>query len=173
GRYNIYNALTAIAVARVFGISYRDIIERLSSFCFPKSRLQLIKLGDVRFIDDTYNANPVSLREALMALERFNVLGRRILILADMLELGRYEKRFHSQAGKNIARVCDVLICVGRLSKLTADSALKYGLDSKSVFVCKTTQEAKDILFNRIDPQPEDIVLAKGSRLMKMEEILR
>ena len=68
GYYNIYNALAAIVVARVFGMEYKDISSCLSTFNFPQGRLNLIKLNNVRFIDDTYNSNPLSLRQALDVL---------------------------------------------------------------------------------------------------------
>jgi len=173
GYSNIYNALVAIGVSRVFGVGYKEIIRRLSEFSFPKSRLNLIKLSDIRFIDDTYNSNPLSLRQALEALRSLNIIGRKIFIMGDMLELGRKEMAFHLKAGREIAQACDVFVAVGKLSKLAASSAESFGLGLRNIFTCKSSQEARDILFNQISPEKNDIVLVKGSRGMKMEEIFK
>ncbi|MEI6632047.1 MAG: UDP-N-acetylmuramoyl-tripeptide--D-alanyl-D-alanine ligase, partial [bacterium] len=120
GCYNIYNALAAIALGRIFGMGYTEISFRLSAFEFPQGRLKLVKFKKISFIDDTYNANPVSLRQALEALSGFKVKGRKILVMADMLELGRQARSLHRQAGQELAKVCDIFIAVGDLAKLTA-----------------------------------------------------
>ena len=173
GYYNIYNALAAIAVARIFGMEYKDIALRLANFVFPDSRLKFIKLNSIKFIDDTYNSNPLSLRQALNTLDNCVIGGRKIVVMGDMLELGSCEKIFHYQAGKEIARYCDVFIAVGRLSKLAAMAAQNSGFDSKDIFTCQTPVQARDILFDRISPNKDDLVLVKGSRLMKMEEVFK
>lgn len=172
GYYNIYNALAAIAVARIFGMGYKDISYRLANFDFPKARLAFTELNNIRFIDDTYNSNPVSLKEALNVLEELKTKGRKILVMGDMLELGSHGKLFHCQIGRNILGVCDVFVSVGELSKLAADVAKASGFDNKNIFTCRTSHQARDILFKRISLKKDDIVLVKGSRLMRMEEIL-
>ena len=60
GQYNIYNALCAVVCGRIFGLEYNEIAKCLSGFVFPKSRLNLLEIDRVRFIDDTYNSNPYS-----------------------------------------------------------------------------------------------------------------
>lgn len=171
GYYNIYNALLAIAVARIFGIGYKSIASRLSAFDFPQSRLKLITLNKIRFIDDTYNSNPVSLKQALDTLDNLKAGGRKIFVMGDMLELGDNKKLFHLQAGQQIAKICDTLITVGELSKLAAIAAKDAGFDTKRIFTCASCDEARSVLFNKVFPRQDDIVLVKGSRLMKMEEI--
>ncbi len=171
GHYNIYNALAAIAVARLFGMEYKDIALRLADFIFPQSRLEFKKVNDIKFIDDTYNSNPFSLRQALNTLANFKIAGRKIFVMGDMLELGNSEKMFHYQAGKKIAKYCDLFITVGKLSRLAATAAKNSGFDSKDIFSCETITQARDILFNRISLNKGDLVLIKGSRLMRMEEI--
>jgi UDP-N-acetylmuramoyl-tripeptide--D-alanyl-D-alanine ligase len=173
GHFNIYNALVAITVARILGMKYPDIIGALSDFNFPQNRLKLIKLKEVKFIDDTYNSNPLSLKQALEVLNNFRTKGRKIFVMGDMLELGRDKELFHRDIAKDIVRICDILITVGRLSRFTADVTRSYGLDIKNIFTCASSLEARDILFNRIFPNPDDVVLVKGSRLLKMEEILK
>lgn len=173
GWYNVYNALIAIAVARLFGLSYKDIALRLENFSFPQGRLNFITLNEVRFIDDTYNSNPLSLKEALEVLANFKVRGRKIFVMGDMLELGTQQEMFHCALGRKIAQICDVFISVGNLSKLAAESARERGLERENIFTCDTPYQARDILFNKISPTRDDIVLVKGSRAMRMEEVLK
>ena len=173
GYYNIYNALAAIAVARIFGIAYKDIILRLNTFDFPQSRLKFRELNSVKFIDDTYNSNPLSLRQALNVLANFRTTGRKIFVMGDMLELGSYKKSFHYQAGQEAAGCCDVFIAVGNLSKLAAKAVRASRFDTKNIFTCQTITEARKILFNKLSLKKGDLVLVKGSRLMKMEEIFK
>ncbi len=173
GYYNVYNALASIAVARIFGMGYPDISRALANFKFPQSRLSLLELNKVRFIDDTYNANPVSLKEALDVLGSFNVKGRKIFIMGDMFELGSRRESFHRQAGQRASSVCDTFITVGELSRLAAEAAKISGFDIKNIFTCDTSAQARDILFNKVLPKEDDVVLVKGSRLMKMEEVFK
>ncbi|MBL7151560.1 MAG: UDP-N-acetylmuramoyl-tripeptide--D-alanyl-D-alanine ligase [Candidatus Omnitrophica bacterium] len=173
GYYNIYNALAAIAIARLFGIEYSDSARRLSDFSFPDSRLKFRKLNNINFIDDTYNSNPLSLEHALDALNKFKVKGRKILVMGDMLELGKSERTFHLQAGRKAAGICDCFLTVGKLSRLAAQAAGINGFDKARIFSCRDSLEARDILFKEIAPGPEDIVLIKGSRSMKMEQIFK
>ncbi len=171
GYHNIYNTLAAIAVARIFGIGYKDIAVTLDNFRFLKGRLKVIKLKGIRFIDDTYNANPFSLRQALNVLDNLKTKGRKIFVMGDMLELGKQGKSFHCQAGRDAARVCDLLITVGNLSRFAAQAALVSGLAGENIFSCDSSKEAREILWQGVCLQKEDTVLAKGSRAMQMEEV--
>lgn len=173
GYFNIYNALAALTVARLFGMGYREISSRLSTFNFPQNRLELLELNSIKFINDTYNSNPVSLKQAVEALDNFRIKGRKIFIMGDMLELGNSKELFHRQAGRQVSGVCDVFITVGELSKFAAEAARISGFDTKNIFTCASNLQAQDILFKKVSPGPDDIVLIKGSRAMQMEEILR
>lgn len=171
GGHNIYNALVAIAVARLLGMGYREIARRLSNFKFPHSRLNLIELNRIKFINDTYNSNPVSLASALEVLRNFRPKGRKVLVMGDMLELGPQSEDFHRQAGRNAALVCDVLVAVGKFSRFAAEEAKALGFDNKKIYLCDSNLEARKILFEKVAPSVDDIVLVKGSRSMKLEEI--
>ncbi|OGX16970.1 MAG: hypothetical protein A3K83_05300 [Omnitrophica WOR_2 bacterium RBG_13_44_8b] len=172
GLYNVYNALAAITVARILGMEYADIIERLCAFTLLQDRLSFVKLNNVQFINDTYNSNPSSLKQALDVLEELKTGGRKIFVMGDMLELGNCDELFHRLAGERAASACDVFITVGPLTKFAADTAKRRGFDTRNIFTCETNREAKDVLFGKISLRPDDIVLVKGSRSMKMEEIL-
>jgi UDP-N-acetylmuramoyl-tripeptide--D-alanyl-D-alanine ligase len=173
GYYNIENALAAIAVARILGIGYRDIALRLATFNFPQARLNLIKINKIRFIDDTYNSNPLSLKHALDTMSCLEIRGRKIFVMGDMLELGDRQELFHRQAGRQVAKTCDVFIAVGKLSRIAAQAASESGFDTRNMFICDSTRQARKILFKQILPGPDDVVLVKGSRLVKMEEVFK
>lgn len=173
GSFNIYNALAAIGVARLFGLSYPAIKRQLGKFKFPAGRLGITKLRQTTFIDDSYNANPASLKEAVKVLKDSPCRGRKIIVLGDMLELGKRAGHFHYQAGKQICKICDIIISVGNLSKLAAQAAQRQARAGLKIFNCASSQEARQILFDQVGLQAKDIVLLKGSRRMKLEEIIR
>lgn len=170
GYYNIYNSLFAVAVARIFGLTYRDISCGLTGFSLPKSRLNFIEIGGIKFIDDTYNSNPLSLKQALGVLENFPVKGKKIFVMGDMLELGELSRSLHAQAVREGLRVFDTLITVGELSKACSD---KNSRAKNKIFNCQTASEAREILFGKVGVGSDDIVLVKGSRRMKMEEVFK
>ena len=172
GDYNIYNALAAIGTARILGLSYPDIRARLAAFKFPKGRLNLLERNGLRFIDDTYNSNPLSLNAALSALGAARCPGRKILVMGDMLELGRQKELLHRQIAWSITNICDLLVTVGDLARITAEAARKNGLAAKQVFCCANSSQARDLLLKKISPDADDLILVKGSRSMKMEEVL-
>lgn len=168
GYYNIHNSLLAIAVARILGVGHRKIASALSSFKPPKGRLNFLKIKGIRFIDDTYNSNPLSLKQALGLLERIRVKGRKIVVIGDMLELGAASKRLHIRAIEDAAKVCDNLVVVGRISGLSLKEAHPL---KNNVISCKDSLQARKVLLKKIIVEPGDIVLVKGSRMMKMEEV--
>lgn len=172
GYQNIYNALIAITVGRLFGMENREIALRLSSFDFPQHRLNLKRLNRVYFIDDTYNSNPFSLKQALDALANFGNKGRKIFVMGDMLELGEKTEYFHYQAGRQAGRICDAFIGVGKFSRLAGCAAAASGLDSANIFNCLSSRQARDILFKQISPDENDVILVKGSRAMRMEDVI-
>jgi UDP-N-acetylmuramoyl-tripeptide--D-alanyl-D-alanine ligase len=173
GYQNIYNALSAIAIGQLFGLEYKDVVSGLNNFNFPQSRLNMVKLKGLRFIDDTYNSNPNALKQALEVLDNFKVKGKKIFVMGDMLELGKDKELFHFQAGRLAAGICDIFITVGKLSKCAAQAAKKSGMNSQNIFICDACQKAREILFSKISLNQDDLVLVKGSRLMKMEEVLK
>ncbi len=173
GYYNTYNALGAISAGRILGLSYPEISCRLDVFKFPEGRLNLVEFKGLRFIDDTYNSNPFSLKAALTAMDAARCKGNKILIMGDMLELGRQKELLHKQIARSITNTCDLLVAVGGLARLTAQSAQKSGFKNKNIFCCDSAEEARGLLFNKISPTARDIILVKGSRSMKMEEIFK
>ncbi|MDD5115512.1 MAG: UDP-N-acetylmuramoyl-tripeptide--D-alanyl-D-alanine ligase [Candidatus Omnitrophica bacterium] len=173
GTHNVYNALAAIATARILGFGLKDISRRLASFDFPRGRLKLVEIKGVRFIDDTYNSNPLSLGSALNALGALKCKGRKILVMGDMLELGGKKELLHRRFAGSITDICDALIAVGELSALTAASARRAGFDGGKIFCCSSSCQARELLLNKVAPGNKDVILVKGSRSMKMEEVFK
>ncbi|MDD5665314.1 MAG: UDP-N-acetylmuramoyl-tripeptide--D-alanyl-D-alanine ligase [Candidatus Omnitrophica bacterium] len=168
GYYNIYNSLAAIAVGRIFGISYQKIASALSVFKLPSGRLNIIKKKGISFIDDTYNSNPLSLGQALDLLKEMRPKGRRIAVIGDMLELGKNSRIFHTESISQAAEFCDNIITVGSLSSLGLKD---ISLGREKIISCRNSSSARGILFKKIKVNSSDIVLVKGSRRMKMEEV--
>ncbi|MDD5044704.1 MAG: UDP-N-acetylmuramoyl-tripeptide--D-alanyl-D-alanine ligase [Candidatus Omnitrophica bacterium] len=173
GLHNVYNALAAIGVARLFGLEYRDMAKRLNNFSFPEGRLKFIRMDKINFIDDTYNSNPLSLDWALSALKNMEIKGRKIFIMGDMLELGAGASALHRQAAEKIGPVCDYFISVGKLARLSAEVLREKKRAADRVFSCSSPGEARDVLLNKIIPGRHDIVLVKGSRGLTMEKVFR
>jgi UDP-N-acetylmuramoyl-tripeptide--D-alanyl-D-alanine ligase len=167
GKHNIYDALAAAAAACALGIRQEHIKKGLENFKLSSKRLNIIRLNNIRIIDDTYNANPDSMSASLAALK--NYPPRRIAVLGDMLELGRSSRRSHEDIGKLAAELkIEKLISVGKLAKDISKGAKLSGL--KNVHAARSNAEAVKILKRSI--RPNDTILIKGSRGMKMESIV-
>ncbi len=170
GYYNIYNSLMALAVGRIMGVDYPDIIQGISGFKLLRGRLNHITVNNLTFIDDTYNSNPLSLKEALSHLHGLNVKGRKIAVIGDMLELGNDKVKYHVQALKSALAVCDEVIAVGKISGLAVKSLKPRGAH---LIKCSDAAKARKILLKDLKLLKGDLVLVKGSRGMKMEEVFK
>ena len=171
GRHNIYNSLAAISVGTIFGIGLDSIKVLLESYQQTSMRMQRLVIDDVTIINDTYNSNPVSMRVAVDLLKNLKSDGIKILVAGDMLELGEQSDELHRETGKYIgtSKAIDILVTVGDRAVRIAESALETGMNNKIV-VCKTNSEAVDYLRKNLNKG--DLVLIKGSRGMKMEQIV-
>ena len=171
-KVNVYNALAAYALARIFGIDASDIMYKFSRFEFPKSRFQLKRINGFKVIDDAYNANPASFYNAIDAFNNLRARGRKIAVIGDMLELGKKSSQLHKQIGRVLGEsAVDMLIGVGRLSHIACDAARTGGLNSKVIYKCRTTDEARGIISGLL--KKGDLILLKGSRAMRLEEIFK
>lgn len=171
GKHNIYNALAAASVGILFNIPLDGIRDGLELYEGASKRMQELTLDGVRIIDDTYNSNPVSLKMALDFLSQLECDGKRIAVIGDMLELGQQSDELHREAGSFIAsRRISTLVTVGDKASRIAEGALGDGFPSNTVFICRSNSEAAERLRKLMSSG--DIVLIKGSRGMKMEEIV-
>ena len=165
---NIYNALAAVACARLWGISFEAAAKALSQYRFLNQRQSVQRLGDCWCIDDSYNANPVSMRSAVGTLEAFPVKGKRVLVCGDMLELGRSSKALHQKMGEFIARTnIDSVLAYGPMSFWLAEQVRRK---NKTVFVAHflALPALHRQLLRRLTRG--DVVLIKASRGMHLEE---
>ena len=168
GSHNVYNALAAIAVGRVLGLTEHQLQKGLSEYRGMPMRQELIHLGEYTFINDAYNANPASMSEALKSLALLTK-GRKIAVLGGMLDLGDWTVREHEKIGAEAAELgLDALITMGSPASYIADAARKNGLGA--VYTAQDHAGAADCLRQII--QPGDTVLLKGSRGFAMEKIL-
>jgi len=171
GKFNMYNALAGIACGLIFGLSVEDIKESLDKFNFPDKRLSKINCRKFSIIDDTYNSNPLSLKNAIESLVGLEIRGRRILVMGDMLELGEESVNLHRQIGDFVAeKPIDIFVTFGKLSKSAAQAAKTKSAGRQSVFTFDSKPELIDFLKGEI--KPGDVVLIKGSRRLRMEEIV-
>ncbi|MCB9757607.1 MAG: UDP-N-acetylmuramoyl-tripeptide--D-alanyl-D-alanine ligase [Candidatus Omnitrophica bacterium] len=167
---NVYNALAAINCARLFKVGYTDIKKVLKTFTLKSGRQTMIKVGGIRLMNDSYNANPVSFRSALEGLAQYKTLGRKILICGDMLELGTQAKRLHAEIGQRAAKVgVSVILSFGKLSRWISSAAKKTNPEIETLHSDQIAEIQTQISKHL---RPFDIVLIKGSRGMKMERFV-
>lgn len=165
GQHNVANALAAAACALAAGVSLADVAAGLGIFSGEKGRMQILNGPQgSRVVDDTYNANPSSVRAAIDYLS--GRPGTRILVLGDLGELGEAAPSVHREIGRYAAQKnISALLSHGPLSAL---SSAEFGADGIN-FSDKTA--LADALLTRLDAQT--IALVKGSRSARMEEIVQ
>ena len=169
GIHMVQNAILAVAAGRAFGLSLEDCAAGLASAPLTKARLQIREIHGIQFIDDSYNANPDSMKAALRTLVELDADGRRVAVLGEMSELGDESERGHREVGEAAAAFgIDELIAVGATGAVIARAARKAGLE-KSVSV--DGAEAAAGLLEKT-ASPGDLILVKGSRSARMEQVL-
>jgi UDP-N-acetylmuramoyl-tripeptide--D-alanyl-D-alanine ligase len=169
GIHMVQNAMLAVAAGRAFGLSLEECAAGLASTPLTKARLQIREIDGVQFIDDSYNANPDSMKAALRTLLELDTEGRRIAVLGEMGELGDEFERGHRDVGECAATLrIDELIAAGRGGAIIAEAARKAGLE-KCTAVDSAAEAAQ--LLAKI-AAPGDLILVKGSRSARMERVL-
>ena len=170
GRHNVGNALAAAAAATVIGIGLQAIAAGLEAFQPCPGRMELLEFpGNVVVLEDSYNANPLSVHAALDALHDLGAPGRRIAVLADMLELGPSGPELHKQIGSIVPERADWLFTYGTLAEDIARGAREAGLDDDRIFSATSHDQLVARLLELL--QAGDRVLIKGSRGMRMEKV--
>ncbi len=167
GVHNVKNALAATAAALAMGVSLANIVTGLEQFGGVKGRLQRKRgLGGALVIDDTYNANPASMRAAIEVLA--NMPGQKLLVIGDMGELGPEASAHHVLIGKKAKRAgITKLFALGELSR---DAVLAFGADGGGAQHFDSPQALAAVLETYM--VPGTTVLVKGSRFMQMERVV-
>ncbi|ART80841.1 UDP-N-acetylmuramoyl-tripeptide--D-alanyl-D-alanine ligase [Oceanisphaera avium] len=164
GKHNVANALAAAAGTEQLGASLSDISQGLSQFASSAGRLQVWTRPGLTVLDDTYNASVASVLAGLDTLA--SLPGFHIFVFGDMAELGSYSKAMHSQVGEHAKKLgIDCVLTVGKDSQFTAQAA------QGRHFVDK--QQLQTVLFETLAQQHKVVVLIKGARSARMEDVVR
>ena len=168
GRHNVSNALAALAVGYVLGLSPEAMASGLEAPAMSGARFACEKRGDVMIINDAYNASPLSMSAAIRTMKEI-AKGRRVAVLGDMLELGDVAKEAHRRVGEELAKSgAAALVTRGTLGEEIAAGAEKAGMTE--VYRCASHEEAAATLKKIL--RPGDTVLFKGSHGMQMDKII-
>ncbi len=168
GRHSVHTVLRAAAVGIIEGMSWEEIIRGLRSGR-TQLRLVVVKAAcGAMMLDDTYNASPKSMLAGLNLLDEME--GRKVAVLGDMLELGRYETQGHQKVGIRAAEVVDVLVTVGQLAKIIAKAAADAGFQKENIYSFADSAGAEKFLKQYLTEN--DVVLVKGSRGMRLDKIV-
>lgn len=170
GKHFVYNSLCAIAVGNLLNIAPENIIKGIETFTLTKNRMEVNKIkDDVTVINDAYNASYDSMKAAIEYLQGLPG-GRKIAVLGDMFELGKYSEEIHRKVGIEVfTHKIDMLVTVGNESKYIAEEVKYLGMPKENVTSFNTTEEATDYLNNIL--RKNDVVLLKAAHGMQFSKI--
>jgi UDP-N-acetylmuramyl pentapeptide synthase len=163
GKATVYAASAALAVGINTGINAVKISEALEEVVPPPGRMRIIPgIKKTFIIDDSYNASPVAMQSALETLRDLGTYGRKIAVLGDMLELGKYSTDEHKKVGAFAGAFCTILVTVGIRARYIAEGALNAGMSEKNIYQFENSREAGKYLEKILEEG--DVVLIKGSQ---------
>ncbi len=171
GRAQAYAIAAAASVGLAFGLHLVRIAEAIQYYEPPSSRMKLLPgIKGTFIIDDTYNASPMSMHAAIDTIRDLKA-KRKVAVLGDMLELGKYSIEAHEAIGRLCTDVFDILVTVGLHANFFADAAIKNGFDRSRVLSFDTADQAKLEVQGLLEKG--DLVLVKGSRAIALDKIVR
>jgi len=172
GQHNASNALAAIAVGHHLGIASSRMGRALRQVQLPAGRMEEIRLkGGTLILNDSYNANPDSVLQALRTLTTFPNSRRKVVVLGDMLELGRFSRKSHREIGQAAVKAgCQELFAVGQWADEILAGAKQAGLAARRQHRCQDSAEAGKLLQDHIEAG--DLILLKASRGVGLERVL-
>lgn len=168
----IINLLVGYAVGSLLGLTNEEYLNGVKKVTLSSKRLEMVmnKYG-YNIINDSYNANYDSMKVGLEYLHNINYSGRKIAVLADMLELGEYSKKMHEDVGIEVVKnKIDVLVTVGEYARYINDKAISVGFNKNNSYYFNSNIECIDFLKGFL--KRGDTVLFKGSNGMKLYEII-
>lgn len=169
GRHNVRNALAAILTGDHFGVPRAQAARALRTLRPARHRLELIQAAGVSILDDAYNANPASMREALALLGSIRTAATRRAVLGDMLELGSDAERLHEETGRLVPPEA-WLYAAGEFREALARGARRAGVADRRIRRFDSVPEMAAAV--RADARPGDLVLVKASRGMRLEQVV-
>lgn len=168
GMHNVGQALASIACTHELGCDLLESTKIISEYKTPPGRLSLIEgINNSVIIDDTYNSSPVAMDSAIKVLDELEG-KRKIAVLGDMLELGRYTEEEHKLVGEKIKDVVNLLVVVGPRAKSIAEGAILSGFPQKDIYMFDNSISMAKFLEGIIEK--EDIILIKGSQGVRLEK---
>ena len=172
GLHNVSNACAAAAVGLAAGMSLESCCAALEAAQPEAGRQRVLRsAAGVTVVDDAYNANPDSMAASLATFSALDVQGCKVAVLGDMLELGDYASESHRHVGTLAAGSgVQLLVCVGPLSRLTAEAAKDAGMDDSAVITCDNAESALDAVACRLGEG--DAVLVKASHSIGLERVV-
>ena len=170
GQHMVYNALAAVTVGLLNGVSPESIQYQLGLFHNTGMRQNIFEARGFTIIEDCYNAGPESMEAALRVLGEHKAQGRRIAVLGDMLELGSRAMAEHYRVGRLAASVSDLVLTYGEHSVRMVTGAITGGMNPKRVLHFEDQEEITRTL--RRMAKPGDVILFKGSRGMHLETVM-
>ncbi len=167
------NLAAAAGMAYLMGVSVDNIKNGLAQYEPSGNRLKIINLqSGGAIIDDTYNANPLSMMAALEVCQYISRGRRTVAVLGDMFELGDYEKEGHIRVGKRVAELgLDLLVTIGPRASYIEQGALLSGMPSSRIIHCDSREESLSWLKKHVDQQ--EVILFKGSRGMQLDKLVQ
>ena len=171
GIHLVYDALAAVTVALLCGVAPEKIQSVMSNFRNTGMRQRIFEENGFTIIEDCYNAGPESMAAALQVLGDRKQNGRRIAVLGDMLELGARSSAEHYRVGRLAALLADTVYAYGSYSDRVIGGAITGGMDQNECRNFSTHESLAEKL--AVVAKPGDVLLFKGSRAMKMENVLK
>jgi UDP-N-acetylmuramyl pentapeptide synthase len=171
GTQHAYACAAAAAVADVLGVSLEEATTSMGDLRTPNGRSRLIPgIKSTMIIDDTYNSSPTACAQALETLREVRHAKRRIAVLGDMLELGRFSSDAHAEVGAIAATSADLLLTVGVRARNIAQGALDAGMAEENILQYDDSTQAGRELQAMV--QPGDVILVKASQGIRAERIV-
>ena len=168
GKNHLYASLAALAFFYGLKFNILDAINALKNYDVPPGRMRLLSgINNSLIIDDSYNSSPFACESALKTLGEIKSVGRKIAVLGDMLELGKYTEESHKNIGKIAEKNAEILIVVGPRAKTIEEGAVLAGMNEKNIFEFNNSRETGEFLKTFV--KNGDLVLVKGSQGMRME----
>ncbi len=163
--------LFALALAFHLGIGWETALSAFSNPVSVKGRQELLYKNEYAIIDDTYNASPESMKEALLFLKRIGARRRRIAVLGDMAELGEEAAAIHEEIGREAARSAHLFFAFGNMARAYERGALEEGLSPEKIYTFKTAKDCADRIV-RVACR-NDVILIKASHVMGGSAIVK
>ncbi len=171
GKHFIYNSLSAIAVGKILEIPMEQIIKGIKDFKLTNKRMDIQTIEEeITVINDSYNASYDSMKASLEYMHKL-AGKRKIAILGDMLELGKFAKQLHQKVGEEVVKnEVDLLITVGPLAHYIAEEAIEKGMKEQEVIEFLTNKEV--VFYLKQNMKKGDIILLKASNALNFTQIL-